>query len=92
MTTTKRVHQETPGVKVRAQFPFGDVNEPGCYLSNWSGHLIRIPEDALLPGRSPAVEIIGRDPMIVTKISDDPYMTITKARLMAADLDLEVNF
>lgn len=30
--------------------------------------------------------------MIVTKLSDDPYMTLTKARIVAADLDLEVNF
>jgi hypothetical protein len=30
--------------------------------------------------------------MIVTKLTDDPYITITKARLLAADLDLEVNF
>ena len=91
MTTTKRL-QEPVGVKVRTQLPFDEINGPGCYLSNWSGHLIRVPEDAIVPGRSPVIEILGREPMIVTKLSNDPYITLTKARLLAADLDLEVNF
>ena len=91
MTPTLRAH-ESAGAKVRSQFPFDEINEPGCYLSNWSGHLIRVPEDAIMPGRSPVIEILGRQPMIVTKITDDPYTTLTKARLLAADVDLEVNF
>jgi hypothetical protein len=91
MTTTKRM-QEPAGVKVRTQLRFDEISEPGCYLSNWSGHLIRVPEDAIVPGRSPVIEILGREPMIVTRLTDDPYITITKARLLAADLDLEVNF
>jgi len=28
----------------------------------------------------------------VTRISDDPYLPMTKARMIAADLDLPVNF
>lgn len=74
------------------EFRFSNLREPGCYISNWSGHLIRLPEDGLKPGRSPVLEILGKEPMIVTKISDDPYLTITKARMIAADLDLTVNF
>ena len=74
------------------EFRFTQLNEPGCYISNWSGHLIRFPDDARKPGRSPLLEILGKEPMIVTKISDDPFITITKARMIAADLDLLVNF
>jgi hypothetical protein len=75
-----------------ARVPFESINEPGTYLSNWTGHLIRIPEDGFKPGRSPLIEIRGKEPFFVTKLSDDPYLTITKARMLAADLDLQVNF
>ena len=30
--------------------------------------------------------------MIVTKLSDDPFIPLTKARMIAADLDHAVNF
>lgn len=72
--------------------PFDEVEEPGAYISNWTGHLIRIPEDGLKLGRSPLIEIRSRERMMVTKLSNDPYLTLTKARMIAADLDLEVNF
>ena len=74
------------------QMPFEEISEPGTYFSNWSGHLLRIPEDGLKAGCSPVIDIRGKSPMIVTKLSDDPYMTLTKARIIAADLDLDVNF
>jgi len=30
--------------------------------------------------------------MLLTKLSDDPFIGMTKARMLAADLDLPVNF
>ena len=75
-----------------ARVPFESIDEPGTYLSNWTGHLIRVPEDGFKLGRSPLIEIRGKEPFFVTKLSDDPYITITKARMLAADLDLPVNF
>lgn len=74
------------------QLPFESIQEPGCYLSNWSGHLIRVPNDGLKEGRSPLIDVRGKEPMIVTKLSDDPFLTVSKARMIAADLDLPVNF
>ena len=71
---------------------FESISEPGTYLANWTGHLIRVPEDGFKLGRSPLIEIRGREPFFVTKLSDDPYITLTKARMLAADLDLPVNF
>ena len=71
---------------------FDQVNEPGTYLCNWSGHLLRVPQDAVKPARSPVLEIRGKDPLYVTKISDDPFIPLTKARMCASDLDLAVNF
>ena len=71
---------------------FDQINSPGSFVLNHTGSLLRIPEDALSPGRSPSISEVSNDPWVVTKISDDPYMPLTKARLTAADLDLEVNF
>lgn len=88
MVTNQKQESHMLGAKV----PFGDLNEPGTYYSDWSGHLIRIPDEALKPGHSPVIEILGRGPMVVTKLSDDAFLPITKARLIAADLDLAVEF
>ena len=36
--------------------------------------------------------IVGNEPLFVTKISDNPYMTLTKAKVIASNYDLAVNF
>ena len=61
-------------------------------VASATGTLLRVPAAGVLPQRSPVVSIIGKEPWIVTKISEDPVLSITKARLLAADLDLPVNF
>ena len=71
---------------------FSELNEPGTYVSNWSGHLIRVPVEGLKEGMSPVIEIRGTKPMFVTRLSDNPFIPLTKARMIAADLDLAVNF
>ena len=92
MTTATQYKRESQDERVGSQFRWEGLSDPGAYLSNWSGHLIRVPEDALKPGNSPVLEVIGREPMIVTKLSHDPFVTISKARMLAADLDCRVNF
>jgi hypothetical protein len=72
--------------------PFESIQEPGCYICNWSGHLLRIPEDGVAPGRSPLVNIIGTEPLYVTKLSENPFVSITKAKMIACNLDCNVNF
>jgi len=72
--------------------PFASVNEPGAYVCNWSGHLLRIPEDGAAPGRSRQFDIVGHEPPWVTKIADNPFIPVTKARMLAAALDISVNF
>ncbi len=72
--------------------PFESISEPGTYVCNWSGHLLRVPEDAVTPGRSPLINIVGCEQLFVTKISDNPFMTVTKCRLVACNLDVAVNF
>lgn len=75
-----------------ASIPFESIETPGTYYSNWTGHLIRVPEEALSAGHSPMLEIIGKENMFVTCLSKDPFLPLNKARMVAADLDLEVNF
>ena len=74
------------------QVKFEDINEPGTYVANWSGHLLRFPEDSLKQGRSPLLDIVGKEELYITKISENPYIPVTKARQMAADFDCNVNF
>lgn len=92
MTATQRIKAESVVANIGATFRWEGLHEPGTYYSNQTGHLIRIPEMALKPGLSPVIEIVGKESMTVTKLSDDPYLCISKARMLAADLDLAVNF
>ncbi len=72
--------------------PFDSLQEPGCYICNWSGHLLRVPEDGVARGRSPLISMIGTEPLFVTKLSDNPFITVTKARTVACNIDCAVNF
>ncbi len=71
---------------------FDQVQTPGAYVVHNTGHLVRVPEDALSLGRSPLVDIVANEPMLVSKISENPYLPLTKARILACDADLPVNF
>ena len=71
---------------------WNDMNEPGCYLFVDWGCLARVPNDGVAEGRSPKITFCyGTDP-VVCKLSDDPYISISKARQLAADHDYPVNF
>ena len=89
-TTTPRTVRATEGAGNICVFD--QINEPGTYVCNWSGHLLRLPEDAVKAGRSPLLEFVGKEQLYVTKISDDPFIPLTKARMIASDLDQPVNF
>jgi len=92
-TTNCNIESTTYASKsVGASIPFDGINEPGAYLCNWSGHLLRVPTDGVTPGRSPMINIVGQQPLTVTKISTDPFITLTKAKLVASNFDLQVNF
>ena len=72
--------------------PWDSIVEPGAYICNWSGHLVRVPADGVTPGRSPMINIVGAEPLFCTKICHDPFVTITKARILASNYDLPVSF
>ena len=91
-TSTQCSTQEYVGKNCGTTIPFDQINEPGCYVCNWTGHLLRVPEDGVAPGRSPLVNIIGNEPLLVTKIADNPFIPLTKARMVASNHDINVNF
>ena len=91
-TTPKFRTQEYECKGLGTQVPFEGINEPGCYVCNWSGHLLRVPDDAIKPGRSPLMLIKGNETLFVTKVSVDPFCPVSKARTVAADCDVCVNF
>jgi hypothetical protein len=72
--------------------PFEQISTPGCYILKQTGTLLRVPLDALGNGRGPAINVVSKDRWLVTKISSDPYLPLSRARAVAADCDLPVNF
>jgi hypothetical protein len=70
--------------------PFDAIGAPGAYVCNWSGHLLRVPEGAA--GRALGLNIVGHEPLTVTKISDDPQVSLTDARHLAAGLGVTAGF
>ena len=94
-TSTTNVPGTTTGqtaMPVKSVWTFDQISEPGAYVLHNTGHLVRIPEDALQLGRSPMIDLVANEPMVLTKISDNPYFPLTKARILACDSDLPVNF
>ncbi len=91
-TTTPhpKIVQGIEGIGTQVQFEA--LNEPGAYVCNWSGHLLRVPPESLGLGHSPLLTIGGHEPLYLTKIYNDPYVPINKARELAADCDVAVNF
>jgi hypothetical protein len=72
--------------------PFAKISEPGTYICNRSGHLLRVSDDRVTMGRSPLLDIVGHEPPSLTKIANNPFIALTKARMLAADMDISVNF
>ncbi len=84
--------QTTVNTQYSERFAFGNLEHPGAYVCNETGCLFRVPADGLAPGRSPLIEIVGKKPTMLTKLCDDPWVPISKARQLAADADVWINF
>jgi hypothetical protein len=68
------------------------VDQPGAYVERGTGDLYRIPKEALIPGASPAIVKESRGASVLVKLSDDPFLTTFKARLLCAQHNIEANF
>ncbi len=77
---------------VGTRFPFHCLRETGAYVCNWDGNLVRVPENLVSNNPSPFFNVVSKDPLFVTKISEDPFVSISKARSVASNLDVPINF
>ncbi len=68
------------------------VNKPGAYVCHGTGDLIRVTGSGPTWVDAVPVQEDGNQSIVVTQVSGDPFVPITRARLAAADLDLEINF
>ena len=68
------------------------INDPGAYVERGTGDLYRFPKESLIPGASPSIVKESRGASILLKLSDDPFITTFKARLLAAQHNIEPNF
>jgi hypothetical protein len=76
----------------RPEATWEDIHEPGAYVERGSGDLYRIPMEALIPGASPAIVKESRGASVLLKVSDDPFITTFKARVLCAQHNVEANF
>jgi len=79
-------------IRPGATVPLDVIGAPGAYVCNWSGHLLRVSSQALLCGHRPLLNLVGSEPLTVTKISDDPDIPLATAKLLAQRLNLRANF
>jgi hypothetical protein len=72
--------------------PFAEISEPGIYHIRATGGLCRVPEEGLKAGHSPVIDILFGGDNRVTKLDANPFTPIAKARVLAANADLDVQF
>ncbi|MBN2448498.1 MAG: hypothetical protein JXO22_17355 [Phycisphaerae bacterium] len=92
MTTGTPTVKSPARTNLGATIPFDAIDDAGAYICNWTGHLLRVPEDGITRGHAPLINIIGTEPLTVTKISDNPFITISKAKAAATSYHLTPNF
>jgi len=79
-------------MRLGVSVPLDEVAAPGAYVCGWSGHLLRVTAPDVGPARVASFNLVGAQPLLVTKISDDPLIPIPQARRLAQGLALFANF
>lgn len=70
-----------------------EISEPGAYICHWNGDLLRVTDEVVPEELSQGLQFDeGDEPCYVTRISDNPYVPISEARLTAANLDVDIRF
>jgi len=81
---------ETESVGV--SLPLDTLKEPGTYVCNWSGHLLRVPEADRGASRFSAASARRAGTWTVTRISTDPRISCYEAKSLANRLGLATSF
>jgi hypothetical protein len=69
-----------------------DLNAPGAYVEEGSGDLYRVPQEALFQGCSPIITKVSNGASRLVRVSENPAVPLMKARMVAADHNIEPNF
>jgi N6-adenosine-specific RNA methylase IME4 len=93
-TTEDLTTQSVQGARthVLSELTWESINEPGTYVERGTGNLYRFPTEALIPGASPSIVKESCSASVLLKISDDPFITTFKARLICAQNNVVPNF
>ena len=91
-TVPQPVKQNVSGPSLANLIPFEQICEPGAYVCTWNGQLLRVPAEGINHGGCPCMYIVGTEPLFVTKITCDPFVPLSKARMLACNFDIDVNF
>jgi hypothetical protein len=75
-----------------SEFNWENIKQPGAYIERETGHLYRVPPEALLRGSSPVISKLCSNPSTFVKLSDDSNTIVSKLRTIAADADIKPNF
>lgn len=92
-STTLKDSEDCGARSTGPQLMLEDVVESGAYVCHWSGDLLRIVQDEVPQGYAPELsDGQPNKPKRLTKISDDAFIRISRARLAAANFDLDFTF
>ena len=89
METQNRERRANPS---HPEVAWDELDTPGFYVSRTTGNGYRIPGEALIKGASPVIEQVSAQPSRLVKVSDNPFIPLIKARILAANCNIEPNF
>ena len=72
--------------------PWNQINERGFYVDLQTGKGYRFQNESLSAGHSPTVTSVSDAPQKLVKLSDNPFLTVSDARVIAADNDVTSAF
>ena len=78
--TTSRKSDGESGRDSLPAMEFDDIGAPGAYVLREAGLLVRVPIEGVHPGHNPLLTVSGRQPVVVSQVSEDPWIPISKAR------------
>lgn len=65
---------------------------PGVTAFNWDGDALPAPARGALSGHSPALSLVGPEPLYEARIGDNPFVTTTRSRLLGPSFELRATY
>lgn len=95
MVRTKNVKTESAQSARRnthSQVTWEAINEPGAYVERGSGDLYRFAKESLALWDRPAIVKESLGSSLLVKLSEDPFISTFRARLLSAQFNIAPNF